>query len=222
MKKLSTFITSILLANILLANAWEGKIETKYYDSQTNIESKLVWHITNEKIALDIESEVENGKYFVRFIADKSNQEEMLMLATSPDGMKFKQTIKTADVKSALVNSTYKVEQTDKNHEILGVSVQLFIATDRMTKNAINLSKDINVNWSEFKAFFKNDPTILALAENGINGFPINATITNAGGNLISSSEVVKISTLDRSVFQVSSEYKEYNLETSGNKVTAE
>jgi hypothetical protein len=98
------------------------------------------------------------------------------------------------------VNPTQEVKQ------INGYKCEKWVVISSTGASNVWISRDIDVDWSVYKDFFKTSPEIQALINQGVKGFPMLTESTNGSNNV--SVESVSAQSIPASSFIVPAEYK--------------
>lgn len=173
---IATFGTSVM------AQTFEGTVQMQQ-ETANGIIYDVTWYIKKDKIAFEISSASARGTSVIRFVPQKKSA-SILMI--------------TGDTKKEIALSEISTDYNFGNiqtQEVAGEKNDYTLYSNKNTHYKISttdviaqmeVSSEIDVDFSEYAAFFKNDCGMYILANSQKKGFPINSIATDKEGNLIS------------------------------------
>jgi len=162
----------------------------------------LIWYIKKDKIAYEVKTLSGNNSIKMRFVP-QVKQNTMLMIIDSPEGNSKKE-IAARDISSNIDISELAVKVVDtKNSTDFGEIQVLNIETVDAT-TTVEVVKSIDVDFTKYASFLKNEYGIQALIYSKQIGFPLNSVTKDKAGNVVSKTTVINVrrSTVSDSYFQ--------------------
>ena len=176
----------------LSAQDFEGIIEMVQI-TPTGIEYNMKWYIKNKQIAYELSFENGRGMYQIRFVPKKSTNSMLMVTAGT------KTEIPISEIKRPEGFSMEGAKIVD-----LGVSkstsfkeVNNWELTTKNITSSLEVTTDIDINFTDYKEFFKNDYGLCALIESGQPGFLLNSTTLDNDGKLITTTSLKKVTRTD-------------------------
>ena len=188
-KKLSLLLILFLsCSSFVFSQSFEGIIEMLQV-TNSGIEYNMKWYIKKGKLSYELSYQSAKGQVEIRFVPQKSSNS--FLMITGDDKIEIPSSeISTPDgftMEGAKLLNNGKVNNTDfkkvYNWEI---------STKDIVSN-IDVTLDVDINFSEYKEFFKSDYGICALVESGKHGFPLNSTTIDKDGNLLTRTTLKKV-----------------------------
>lgn len=170
------------------AQSFEGIIEMHQVTSN-GLEYDLKWYIKGNKIAYELSSESSRGEVQMRFVPLKKTN-SMLMVSgnnkveipasdiTAPIG--FSMEGARLEDKGSIENKSFK-------------SVKKWQISTSEIQAIVEITTDININFSEYKEFFKSDYGLCALAESGKEGFPLSSVTKDKSGMILTKTTLKRV-----------------------------
>lgn len=174
--------------SVLSAQNFEGVIEM-HQITTNGLEYDLKWYIKGNQIAYELSTESSRGDVQMRFVPLKSSN-SMLMISGNT-----KTEIPSNKITTPAGFSMEGAKLMDKgNHSSNNFKhiTKWEITTDKITAN-VEVTTDIGINFAEYKEFFQSDYGLCALAESGKAGFPLNITIQDKQGNVLTKTTLKKV-----------------------------
>jgi len=153
------------------------------------LEYDLKWYIKGDKIAYELSTKSGADAVQMRFVPLKSSN-SMLMISGNT-----KTEIPTDKITAPVGFSMKGAKLVDKGNSANSYfkSVKEWeITTDKMIAK-VEVTTDVGINFAEYKQFFKSDYGLCALAESGKVGFPLNITIKDKVGNILTKTTLKKV-----------------------------
>jgi len=174
----------------LTAQNFEGIVETKQVDAN-GIINDISWYIKKDKIAFELRGNTDKSAMKMRFIPQPT-QNSLILVLTTPEG-ESKNEVNARDISSEInINGAELKDNGLKNTVDCG-EVNLLTMNTANSITEIEFSKMIDVNFSRYASFFKNDYALLALIKSGHTGFPVNSVTKDKNGKIISKTTLVSI-----------------------------
>lgn len=185
-----TLLLIIFFASIRILSAqnFEGVIEM-HQVTTNGLEYDLKWYIKGDKIAYELSTTSGRDAVQMRFVPLKSSN-SMLMISGNT-----KTEIPTDKITAPVGFSMEGAKLVDKGNRSTKDFEHITeweITTDKMTAK-VEVTTDIGINFAEYKQFFKSDYGLCALAESGKAGFPLNITIEDEKGNILTKTTLKKV-----------------------------
>ena len=208
MKNLITFLFLLITATTFAAN---GLVVVQTYS--TSVEGQQVsvtWYVTEAQCKLKMQfsdKDVNTTSYFIP--AAKSSQLLTYSDGATPAGLsKVYYRIPVTDIKGAVDGSL--AERTGETKSIGGMNCEKVIAKSANSITEMWVTKDFKGDYYRFASFFKNSYELKALSESSIKGFPLSSITKDNSGKVISSYELVSVSSTEiaDTEFKVPAEYK--------------
>ncbi|MCH2022585.1 MAG: DUF4412 domain-containing protein [Saprospiraceae bacterium] len=187
--KLSLLLIIFLsCSGLIFSQSFEGTIEMLQV-TPSGIEYNMKWYIKKGKLSYELSFESARGHVEMRFVPQKSSNSILMITGDSkieipsseistPDGfsMEGAKLLNNGKVKNSDFKKVYNWQ----------------ISTEDIVSN-IDVTHDVDINFSEYKEFFKSDYGICALVESGEHGFPLNSTTLDKDGNLLTKTTLKKV-----------------------------
>lgn len=189
-----TLLLIIFLASTKLLSAqntaqkFEGVIEM-HQITTNGLEYDLKWYIKEGQIAYELSTFSGKDVVKMRFVPLK-NSNSMLMISGNT-----KTEIPSEKITAPVGFSMEGAKILEKGNRSTGDFESITewqITTDEMTAR-VEVTTDIGINFAEYKQFFKSDYGLCALAESGKLGFPLNITIKDKKGNILTKTSLKKV-----------------------------
>jgi hypothetical protein len=185
-----TLLLIIFFASIRILSAqnFEGVIEM-HQITTNGLEYDLKWYIKGDKIAYELSTTSGRDAVQMRFVPLKSSN-SMLMISGNT-----KTEIPTDKITAPVgfsMEGAKLVEKGNRSTNDFKHITEWEITTDKMTAK-VEVTTDIGINFAEYKQFFKSDYGLCALAESGKAGFPLNITIEDEKGNILTKTTLKKV-----------------------------
>lgn len=185
-----TLLLIIFLASIKILSAqnFEGVIEM-HQVTTNGLEYDLKWYIKGDKIAYELSTKSSKDAVQMRFVPLKSSN-SMLMISGNT-----KTEIPSAQITKPVgfsMEGAKLVEKGKSSNSDFKSIKEWQITTNKMTAK-VEVTTDIGINFAEYKQFFKSDYGLCALAESGKAGFPLNITIQDKTGNILTKTTLKKV-----------------------------
>lgn len=182
---------ALLLQLSLSAQAFEGIVKMKQTDA-AGTESFITWYIKDSKIAFDILVQKPNAeKMDLRFVPDL--QRKVLVMTDAKTKSNF-------DIPLNMIQADPNIQAGIKVTELgrgnIEPSFKQNVDLEIKTANTTTLSEyttDILIDWSLYADFFKQDYTIIALAQSKTKGFPYKSITKDAKGNVTNKLELLEV-----------------------------
>ena len=176
MKNLLLLTILFLSSFTLSAQSFEGTVKM-HQITANGIEYDVTWYIKKDKIAVEVASESARGMQ-MRFIPLKGKK-AMLMVTGDT-----KKEIPVSQITSDFSFDNLKTKE-DKSQVSGFTNVTRYNISNAQINAEVQVTTDIDIQFSEYADFFKNDCGLYLLASSNKKGFPINSTVKDAKGNLI-------------------------------------
>ncbi|MBL4650785.1 MAG: DUF4412 domain-containing protein [Aureispira sp.] len=185
-----TLLLIVFLASIKILSAqnFEGVIEM-HQVTTNGLEYDLKWYIKGDKIAYELSTKSSENAVQMRFVPQKSSNSMLMISGNTKTEIPSEQI--TAPVGFSMKGAKFVEKGTSSNSDFKSVK-QWEITTDKMIAN-VEVTTDIGINFAEHKQFFKSDYGLCALAESGKAGFPLNITIQDKAGNVLTKTTLKKV-----------------------------
>ncbi len=211
MKKSALFLVLACLASGVFAG--KGLVVTQKYTTETVGQSiSVTWYVTDTKCKMKMQySDKDINGTTTYFIPDVAAG-KLLTYSDGPvpaNSVKAYFTIPVQNIKSS--NSIMlTVEKTGEVKDINGFKCEKVIAKSAGSITEMWVTVDFKADCTKFAAFFKNSYELNALNQGKITGFPVSSVTKDASGNVISSTEVLSVSSSEISdgEFSVPADYK--------------
>ena len=172
----------------IFAQSFEGIIEM-HQVTTNGLEYDLTWYIKEGKIAYELSSESGRGQVQMRLVPQKSTN-SMLMVTGDT-----KQEIPTSEITApdnfSMKGAKLEDKGTGSNKDFKEVK-NWEISTSEIISN-VEVTTDVNIKFSEYAEFFKNDYGLCALAESGKAGFPLSSITKDKNGNVLTKTTLKKV-----------------------------
>jgi len=183
---LIVFLTSM---KILSAQNFEGVIEM-YQVTTNGLEYDLKWYIKGDQIAYELSTESGEDVVQMRFVPLKSSNSMLMISGNTKTEIPAEKITAPAGFS---IEDAKLVDNGNRSSKDFENIKEWQIATNEMTAN-VEITTDIRINFAEYKQFFKSDYGLCALAESGKVGFPLNITIQDKKGNILTKTTLKKVS----------------------------
>jgi len=185
-----TLLLIVFLASIKILSAqdFEGVIEM-HQITTNGLEYDLKWYIKGDKIAYELSTASGRDAVQMRFVPLKSSN-SMLMISGNTK-TEIPSTKITAPVGFSMEGAKLVEKGKSSNGDFKNIK-EWQITTDEMIAK-VEVTTDIGINFTEYKQFFKSDYGLCALAESGKAGFPLNITIQDKKGNVLTKTTLKKV-----------------------------
>jgi hypothetical protein len=174
-------------ADLNTSSGFEGIIEM--VQTTPTVEYNMKWYIKDNKLAYELTFNNARGKYQIRFVPHKSTNSVLMVTGDS------KIEIPSSEINSpegfSLEGAKLKNNGKVKNPDFRKVN-NWQISTSKFV-SILEVTTDVDINFSEYKEFFKGDHGICALVESGKPGFLLNSTTLDSEGNLITKTTLKKV-----------------------------
>jgi hypothetical protein len=188
-----TYILTILwlfAASIAYSQSFEGIIEMS--KESGGIQQNIKWYIRKDKIAFEI-STSKGDPAMYRFVPqpEKGN-----LLIISADNSKMEAPNDQNTITTNFDTRALQIEEKGTGPSSLPEfrEVQKWAIRNGSPNTAeADISPEIDVNFSKYAAYFKDDYALQALAQSRRLGFPLNAVTRDKNGNVISRLRVTKV-----------------------------
>lgn len=196
-----TYVYTLLLTLIVLSTSsaqnFEG-ILNMHQVTANGIEYDIKWYVKDQRIAFEISTEAARGTW-IRFVPNKETK-TMLMVV----GDKERRDIPLTDLLSEFNVDGLEFEMSDGEPVEDFKKVKNIEVSSNTSKSTIHVTTEIDINFSDYVDFFKNDYGIYVLASTGKAGFPIYNLTQDKYGNMITKTELVDVqrTKIDDAIFQ--------------------
>lgn len=182
---LIVFFASI---KILSAQNFEGIIEM-HQVTTNGLEYDLKWYIKGNKIAYELSTKSGTDVVQMRFVPLKSSNSILMISGNTKTEIPSDQI--TRPVGFSMEGAKVVEKGMNGNKDFKSIK-EWQITTNKMTAK-VEVTTDIDINFEEYKQFFKSDYGLCALAESGKSGFPLNITIQDKAGNILTKTTLKKV-----------------------------
>lgn len=185
-----TLLLIIFLASIKILSAqnFEGVVEM-HQVTTNGLEYDLKWYIKGDKIAYELSTKSGKDAVQMRFVPLKSSNSMLMISGNTKTEIPTDQI--TAPVGFSMKGAKLVDKGNSENDNFKSVK-EWEITTDKMVAK-VQVTTDIGINFGEYKQFFKSDYGLCALAESGKAGFPLNITIKDKTGNVLTKTTLKKV-----------------------------
>lgn len=161
------------------AQHFEGIIQM-HQETANGIHYDVTWYIKQDKIAFEISSPSARGNNSIRFVPQIKSSSILMITGDT------KKEIPLKDITSEYSFDNIQTKLVEgKTHTDFKQSKHYEISTNDVVAE-VEISEDIDINFAQYAAFFKNDCGLYVLANSKKVGFPINSTAKDKSGKLIS------------------------------------
>ena len=173
--------------------SFEGIIESVLQNT-TGIEYQIKWYIKEGKIAYELSFETpDRGKFNMRLVPQIEKKTILMVtgdtkIEVPSSEISNAQSFDLSDLKLEKI----AIEKTDEFKQVKSWKV----STDNLT-SVMSVTTDVDINFADYKEFFKSDLGICALAESGQKGFPLNIETHDKDGNLIEKTTFKKVTRME-------------------------
>lgn len=173
--------------------SFEGIIESVLQNT-TGIEYQIKWYIKEGKIAYELSFETpDRGKFNMRLVPQIEKKTILMVtgdtkIEVPSSEISNAQSFDLSDLKLEKISN----EKTDHFKQVKSWKV----STDNLT-SVMSVTTDVDINFADYKEFFKSDLGICALAESGQRGFPLNIETHDKDGNLIEKTTFKKVTRME-------------------------
>ena len=173
--------------------SFEGIIESVLQNT-TGIEYQIKWYIKEGKIAYELSFETpDRGKFNMRLVPQIEKKTILMVtgdtkIEVPSSEISNAQSFDLSDLKLEKI----AIEKTDEFKQVKSWKV----STDKLT-SVMSVTTDVDINFADYKEFFKSDLGICALAESGQKGFPLNIETHDKDGNLIEKTTFKKVTRME-------------------------
>lgn len=173
--------------------SFEGIIESVLQNT-TGIEYQIKWYIKEGKIAYELSFETpDRGKFNMRLVPQIEKKTILMVtgdtkIEVPSSEISNAQSFDLSDLKLEKI----AIEKTDEFKQVKSWKV----STDNLT-SVMSVTTDVDINFADYKEFFKSDLGICALAESGQKGFPLNIETHDKEGNLIEKTTFKKVTRME-------------------------
>jgi hypothetical protein len=151
-----------------------------HQETANGIHYDVTWYIKQDKIAFEISSQSARGDNSIRFVPQLKSSSILMITGDT------KKEIPLKDINPEYSFENLQTKVVDgKTNTNFTESTHYEISTNDIVAE-VEISKDIDINFSQYAAFFKNDCGLYILANSNKIGFPINSTAKDKTGKLIS------------------------------------
>ncbi len=191
MSKIITILLIFLCSvTLVVAQNFEGIISAKQL-AANGVTNDINWYIKKDKIALELRNSSDPAGMKMRFVP-QPKQNSMLLVVITNDG-ETKSEIYAGDISSEIDMSKSEVKENGVKNSAEYGELSILIINTANTVTETEVSRMIDVNFSKYAAFFKNDYALLGLIKNGQNGFPLNSITKDKSGKVITKTTVLSI-----------------------------
>lgn len=189
-KIITTLLISLCFTTLVFAQNFEGIISAKQL-AANGVTNDINWYIKKDKIALELRNSSDPAGMKMRFVP-QPKQNSMLLVVITNDG-ETKSEIYAGDISSEIDMSRSEVRENGVKNSAEYGELNILIINTANTITETEVSRMIDVNFSKYAAFFKNDYALLGLIKNGQNGFPLNSITKDKSGKVITKTTVLSI-----------------------------
>jgi hypothetical protein len=182
---LIVFFTSI---KILSAQSFEGVIEM-HQVTTNGLEYDLKWYIKGDKIAYELSTRSGKDAVQMRYVPLKSSNSMLMISGNTKIEIPSEQI--TKPVGFSMEGAKLVEKRKSSNSDFKSIK-EWEITTSKMIAK-VEVTTDIGINFAEYKQFFRSDYGLCALAESGKTGFPLNITIQDKSGNVLTKTTLKKV-----------------------------
>jgi hypothetical protein len=183
-----SFIFSFV--QIITAQTFEGIVDTRQVGAN-GISHDISWFIKKDRIAFELRSNTDPAGMKMRFVP-QPKQNSMLLVVTTSDG-ENKTEIHANDINAEIDMSKAEVRENGIKSSAEYGEITLLIINTPGTVTETEVSKIIDVNFSRYASFFKNDYAVQGLIKSGQSGFPLNSVTKDKSGKVITKTTVISI-----------------------------
>ncbi len=199
--KLIIFPLCLIVIN---AFGFEGSIKqvVKNYNG-TGTNMTMTWYLASHNCRIDMAASGKDVHSNSVLILDPASQ-TLKTYETTGAGEKLYYQVPAGSISGGM--SIVSVSPTQESKQINGYKCEKWIIISSLGVYNVWITKDIDIDWSMYKEFFKTSVEIQALAQQGVKGFPM-LTETGNGSNA-TSVETVSAQAVSSNTFTVPAEYK--------------
>lgn len=190
MRKYIFTILWFFAASVAYSQSFEGIIEMS--KESGGIQQNIKWYIRKDKIAFEISTSKADPAMY-RFVPqpEKGN-----LLIISADNSKMEAPNDENTIATNFDTRGLQIEDKGPGSSPLPEfrDVQKWAVRNASPNTAeVDISTEIDVNFSKYGAYFKDDYALQALAQSRRLGFPLQAVTRDKNGNVISRIKVTKV-----------------------------
>jgi hypothetical protein len=181
MKITSFFIAILFSTNFFAQSTFEGIIkQTAVINNQP---AEITWYFKKGKLAIESTFTTENGFFILRMIPDVKNQTAKL----KTDGTKGKNeyNVTTKEIAAPTTMDLTSLLATPSPEGIKVVT--------STTNTYVKIDKDLDIDLSQYTAFFQGNYAILGMIQLGLKGFPVSHSTQANTGKYIESATLKSI-----------------------------
>jgi len=204
-------ITILFYLIATLSHAEKGLLLTQKYSTSTEGQNIITtWYLTETKCKLKMQfsdNDVNTTNYFIPDL--KSNKLLVYSDGATPEGVQpIYYSLPVQNIKSDIEVLT--VDRTGETKQISGFACEKVIAKGKNSITEMWVTKDFKSDYSRFASFFKSSYELKALSQGGLKGFPLVSTTKDSNGTVVSSYDLVSVSTteISENEFKIPAEYK--------------
>jgi hypothetical protein len=190
LKTFYIFLISLCFVQLLSAQTFEGIVETRQVGAN-GVSNDISWYIKKDRIAFELRSNANPAGMKMRFVP-QSKQNSLLLVVTTSEG-ENKSEINANDINSEIDMSRGEVKENGVKNSAEYGELTLLIINTPTTVTETEVSKLIDVNFSKYASFFKNDYAVQGLIRSGQSGFPLNSVTKDKSGKVITKTTVISI-----------------------------
>lgn len=215
MKKSIISVFTFLMS--LCAFAGNGLVVTQQFSGQGAKPGSTVvitWYVSQSQCKMKMEYKDDQLNSVTWFIPDMASG-KLLMYAegdVKAGAQKTYYAVPVADIKASANTNVARVniEHTGETKVIAGFNCEKMVAKTNKGTTEMWVTTDFKPDFFKFYPFFQSDLALLALNNDGLQGFPVEYTSKDNLGNIISSNTFVSGagSNLTNADFKVPADYK--------------
>lgn len=167
---------------------FEGRIELEQ-TTVTGVKCKVIWFVKKDRVAYQIQSIDGGSKDFMRFVPLEASKDVLVVMN------KQRQRIKADELvyKMPYDLSGFSKKQLRTRNAYSNNSTNVWLLKTKGASVEAHIREDLDINLSKWMHLIQGDFGLLLVAKAGEKGFPVNYTVRDNSGNLISESKLLQI-----------------------------
>ena len=185
--------------------AFEGTVKQVYKNyNGTGADVTMTWYIKGNNCRIDMTTSAKEAKGTTVLLIDATSQKLKMYNDDASAPTRVYYDVSLADIASS--SADVSIAKTTDTKTIQGYKCEKYQATNAHGAYDIWFTKDIAVDWSAIKDFFKESTEIQTLAKEGIKGFPLLTEAKDKGATM--SVSAITVQALSSTTFTVPADYK--------------
>ncbi len=141
----------------------------------------LTWYIADEGIALEMETQDDSGVSRNRYVVEK---DALQLVIITDKGKRYEIPQEEINPTKEFGNQLIRNEEMKRFSKMQGYDTYTLEASTERVDGEMEISSEIDVNWSKYAPFFSTDLGIQALAQSQKSGFVLASRVTDKSDGL--------------------------------------